>query len=530
MTRFRLCIVKKGLNSMEKLCRIVEEYLYLPICVGKNERKIEIFLRKEGSDQEKVFEFLVPVDGDAAEEYDCDYYAEIPVRRYLGGELLICGDMPQAFADRIMVASKRQGMSQDRPAIHFTADTGWTNDPNGLIYADGIYHLYFQYNPFNVSWNNMSWGHAVSRDLLHWKQEDTVMFPDESGTMFSGCAIANDRGLLELPKDALLFFYTAAGGSNEWSKGVDFTQKIAYSLDGGSTLTKMGKPCLPTVYQENRDPKVYWHEDSQAYVMALWLKDNDFGIFRSQDLQHWTQSDQFTLEGAWECPDLFRLPCEGGGECWFFWAADGLYYSGEFDGYHFRPHGGAGQAYVNRIPYAAQTYSGMAGRVVSIPWLRIDNDGRFFTGSYGIPVELGCKKTEEGYILVQKPVRELTEQRRRIDDGLAAGGDSAVVCSPGDGKALLVEMRTKDNCRDSHTWVANGSALSYDPGTGQFTVDGEKYQVGCGYQEFTFIIDDRILEVFFDGGIRLGTFLLRERKVRLETGGRFLAECVSYEI
>ncbi len=515
---------------MEKIYRITEEYLYLPVCVGKEERKVEIFLREEGADWEKLFEFMVPVDGEVEKGYACDFYAEIPVRQYLGRELLVCGDVPQAYMEKVKPAPKRRGMSQGRPAIHFTADTGWINDPNGLIYEGGIYHLYFQYNPFNIAWNNMSWGHAVSRDLLHWKQGDTVMFPDGSGTIFSGSAIANDRGLLGLPRDAMLFFYTAAGGSNEWSRGQYFTQKIAYSLDGGSTLTKIAEPCLPTVCPENRDPKVYWHEESQAYVMALWLEENAFGIFRSQDLRHWEQSDRFTLEGAWECPDLFCLDCEEGGKCWFFWAADGFCFPGAFDGYHFRPYGGRQQAYVNNVPYAAQTYFGIKGRVVSIPWLRMENDGRLFSGACGIPVELSCKRTQEGYTLVQKPVRELTEQRIRLGKDSVIYGDGRIVCRPGVGKALVFETRVREDNQDNCIWEINASKVSYDPGSGQFAVDGEHFPVGCGYREMTFIVDDRILEVFFDGGVRLGTFLLREREVRLETESRFLAEYGAYEV
>lgn len=356
------------------------------------------------------------------------------------------------------------------------------------------------------------------------------MFPDGSGTIFSGSAIANDRGLLGLPRDAMLFFYTAAGGSNEWSRGQYFTQKIAYSLDGGSTLTKIAEPCLPTVCPENRDPKVYWHEESQAYVMALWLEENAFGIFRSQNLRHWEQSDRFTLEGAWECPDLFCLDCEEGGKCWFFWAADGFCFPGAFDGYHFRPYGGRQQAYVNNVPYAAQTYFGIKGRVVSIPWLRMENDGRLFSGACGIPVELSCKRTQEGYTLVQKPVRELTEQRVRLGKDSVIYGDGRIVCRPGVGKALVFETRVREDNQDNCIWEINASKVSYDPGSGQFAVDGEHFPVGCGYGEMTFIVDDRILEVFFDGGVRLGTFLLREREVRLETESRFLAEYGAYEV
>src|SRR5699024_2710544 len=108
---------------------------------------------------------------------------------------------------------------EPRPSVHFTAVHGWINDPNGLIYADGLFHYYFQYNPFDTEWQNMSWGHAVSRDLLHWRQEETVMSPDEDGPIFSGSAVENQQGLLGQPQEALLYFYTAAGGSSRWSAG-----------------------------------------------------------------------------------------------------------------------------------------------------------------------------------------------------------------------------------------------------------------------------------------------------------------------
>lgn len=515
---------------MEKICRLEEDYLYIPVHAGKEERELEIFLVTEDGALEKVFEFMVPADCEDAGKRAADFYAEIPVRQYRGRKFLFRGAFSQAFAEGISVERKRRGNSQERPAVHFTADSGWINDPNGLIYADGVYHLYFQYNPFNISWNNMSWGHAVSGDLIHWRQEDTVLFPDQSGTVFSGCAIANDRGLLGLPQRALLFFYTAAGGSNQWSRGAEFTQKIAYSLDGGRTLSRREQPCLPTVCRENRDPKVYWHEESQAYVMVLWLEENDFGIFRSQDLEHWEQSDRLTLEGAWECPDLLCLSGENG-ECrWFFWAADGYYFPGDFDGYHFRPYGSRRQAYINNIPYAAQTYFGVEGRVISIPWLRMENDGRTFTGALGFPVELSFIKTAEGYALVQRPARELIEQRRRLEEGEVTHEEDKIVYRPQEGKALVLEIRVGDASVKDHIWEINGSRVCYDSEAGQFMLDGETYRAGCGYSEIMFIIDDRILEVFFDRGIRRGVFPLRERKVRLELPKMYEAVLNVYEV
>ncbi len=503
---------------MEREVTLTKPYIYLPVCAGKTETKLEIFLEDESAFRKKIYEFMVPVadiDTDI-EQYPLNYYAGIPVEQYLGKKIVICADAPKSFLSCIKSENENNEhkMQLPRPLIHFTADTGWTNDPNGMIYADGIYHLYFQYNPFNTSWENMSWGHATSTDLLHWQQQDTVLFPDESGTMFSGCAISNERSLLGLPSDALLFFYTAAGGSNAWSKGLAFTQKIAYSLDGGKTLVKMDNPCLSTIEKENRDPKVYWHEETQAYVMALFLEGNDFAIFRSQDLLQWEQSDRFTLDDAWECPDLFRLTSDTGETCWFFWSADGFYYQGEFDGFHFKVQGKQQKAYVNDIPYAAQTYFGVADRTISIPWLRIKNDGRLFTGAYGLPVELTCRKTENGYIIIQKPVRELMQQAKQTAYDSASGGK--MLSFGADKKAVVLKMRAKEGYKGSFTWELGGSVVVYNSETGAFGVDGVQYQIGCGYREFLFVVDDRILEVFFDGGAQLGTFVLKKAAVQIK--------------
>lgn len=503
---------------MERKLEITKPYIFLPVCAGKTEMKLEIFLEDESSFGKKIFEFMIPVADTKTEQYPLDYYAEIPVEQYLGRQLVICADVPESFMDCIKNENKNGNdehkMQSPRPLIHFTADTGWTNDPNGMIYADGTYHLYFQYNPFNTSWENMSWGHAVSTDLLHWHQEDTVLFPDAGGTMFSGCAISNAHSLLNLPSDALLFFYTAAGGANAWSKGLAFTQKIAYSLDGGKTLIKMESPCLHTIEKENRDPKIYWHEETRAYVMALFLEGNDFAIFRSHDLQQWEQTDRFTLDDAWECPDLLCLTSDTGETCWFFWSADGFYYQGEFDGFHFKVQGKQQKAYVNSIPYAAQTYFGIADRTISIPWLRIKNDGRLFTGSYGLPVELTCRKTENGYIIIQKPVRELMEQAKQTTYESVAG--EKMLSFGKDKKAAVLKMRAKEDYDGSYTWELGGSIVTYDSEIGAFGVDEEQYQIGCGYREFLFVVDDRILEVFFDGGVQLGTFVLKETSVQIK--------------
>lgn len=311
------------------------------------------------------------------------------------------------------------------PKVHFAAKYGWINDPNGLIYHDGIYEIYFQYNPFGTQWGNMTWGHARTVDFLEYEELTPVLHPDENGTMFSGCGIINERGLLGLPKDALLLFYTAAGGTNPESAGKAFTIRMAYSVDGGNTYVKFGEPVLESLAAENRDPKVFWHEESSAYILVLWLEDEDFAIFRSADLEKFTLSQRLTLKGGFECPDLFRLSVQGSEESkWVFWAADGSYYVGEFDGYKFTQTQERKCAYEGRVEnggvksplaYAAQTYFGVGNQVMSLPWLRTECVAEQTTGVMGLPRYFSLIKDGEGYVLCQELpgfVREGLEKRQ----------------------------------------------------------------------------------------------------------------------
>ena len=198
---------------MEKEIYIKKGWLFIPVCATygelpfggkKNNRMLEIFCRENNSET-KLFEFQIPAGEAEDETYPVSYYARFPVKQFTDKTLILRGDLGKAFFDRIRNEDvpeteekslrATQGEAFRRPSIHFTPQTGWMNDPNGLVYAEGVYHLYFQHNPFDVQWENMSWGHAVSRDLLHWEQKDDVLFPDETGTMFSGSGIVNDRML-----------------------------------------------------------------------------------------------------------------------------------------------------------------------------------------------------------------------------------------------------------------------------------------------------------------------------------------------
>lgn len=475
---------------MERLIKIEKEYLYFPIQINGEWKVFEIFDEKN----EKRFEFKIPVGNIENNNYPYDYSAGLLVADFVGQQLTIKGDLPKALVDEIRNSDLVKIDRGNRPKIHFTADSGWINDPNGLVFDGEKYHLYFQYNPFDIKWENMSWGHATSTDLLHWEQHDTVLFPDETGTMFSGCGLKNEREMLGLPKDALVFFYTAAGDTNNWGKDGDFIQKIAYSTDGGKTLTKLEVPYVGKIGKDSRDPKIFWHEESKAYIMAIYVEENIFAILRSEDLASWQETDRFALEKAWECPDLIKIPDEKGGYKWMFWCADGFYFWGEFDGYKFKTDNIRHSAYINKIPYAAQTYSGLADRVVSVSWLRLPNNDRIYTGAMAIPREFTCRETKDGYKLVQKEIRELTAKWKSVDK---IQGQNPY--------KVIVSIEDNADCE----FEINDSGVIYNRSKGALIVDNEEYLVGKEINSLELIVDCNILEISVLDNTIVGMFDLK---------------------
>ena len=300
-----------------------------------------------------------------------------------------------------------KGKLNSYPEIHFAAKYGWLNDPNGLVYHDGIYELYYQANPNGIEWDDMTWGHARSKDLLHWEELEPVMYPDENGMMFSGCGLRNDGEALGLPKNDLLFPYTAAYFDSE-TKQPHFTIRLAVSEDGGETFVKREGKLLDELAPDNRDPKVFWHEESKAYILVLWLEKNDMGIFRSKDFSYFELSSRYSMEGGFECPDLVKLPIkndkgEVSGNKWMFWAADGSYVVGDFDGHRFTPVQGRHYAYSDtKLPYAAQTWSGdPQNRVLQAAWLRTKCVNKQTTGTISIPRELSLVAVGDEFFLKQ---------------------------------------------------------------------------------------------------------------------------------
>jgi len=241
-----------------------------------------------------------------------------------------------------------------RPQVHFSPESQWMNDPNGMVYHEGEYHLFYQYNPDSTVWGPMHWGHAISKDLLHWEHQPIALYPDSLGTIFSGSAVADVNNTSGFGKDGeipLVAIYTNHSHEKEAKGDIDYqTQSIAYSLDNGRTWEKYdGNPVLnnPGI-RDFRDPKVIWHKDREVWIMALAVKDR-VSFYSSPDLKTWAFESDFgggvDHGGVVECPDLFPMTTPAGKEKWVLLvslnpgAPNGgsgtKYYVGDFDGTEF---------------------------------------------------------------------------------------------------------------------------------------------------------------------------------------------------
>lgn len=232
---------------------------------------------------------------------------------------------------------------QYRPAYHHTPAYGWMNDPNGMFYKDGVWHIYFQHNPYGSQWENMTWGHSTSTDLLHWTFEGDAIEPDNWGTVFSGSAVVDKEGTAGFGKDAVVALYTSAGENQ--------TQSLAYSNDDGKTFTKYnGNPIITSNVPDFRDPHAFWNDEIKKWNMIL-AAGQQMNIYSSDNLRDWTLESSFGAgygchDGVWECPDLMKLRVRGTDkEKWLlicninpggpFGGSATQYFVGSFDGRKF---------------------------------------------------------------------------------------------------------------------------------------------------------------------------------------------------
>lgn len=334
-------------------------------------------------------------------------------------------------------------MEQYRPLFHFTPQKMWMNDPNGMVYYDGEYHLFYQYFPDSTVWGPMHWGHAVSEDLVHWKHLPVALYPDSLGYIFSGSAVVdhqNTAGLKSGAHDPMIAIYTYHDAQKEKQGFTDFqTQGIAYSNDRGRTWTKYDKnPVLPNPgIRDFRDPKVFWHDETKNWIMALAVQDR-VHLYGSVDLKKWDYLSEFGQHdgdhgGVWECPDLFPLTVDGSeSKKWVLLlsinpgAPNGgsgtQYFIGSFDGKKFVNENVASTALwvdYGRDNYAGVTFANIPqhdSRRIFIGWMSNWDYAQVvptknWHSAMTLPRALTLKKTQEGIRLLSNPVKETTKLR-----------------------------------------------------------------------------------------------------------------------
>lgn len=389
-------------EAQEITLKIKNRYLNIP--VSHQQEKARLTFKVDNL--ERGFSVRI-ADGEP------EYWVFYNVEEFKGKSLTIACSRPSAGLDKIYQADSIQGQSllykePTRPQVHYTQRRGWNNDPNGLVYYKGEYHLFYQHNPFEREWDNMSWGHAVSRDLVHWQELPVALYPDHLGTMFSGSAVIdydNTSGFGRKDNPAMVAFYTAAGARP--------TQCIAYSLDDGRTWTKYeGNPVIDSSEQWNsldvRDPKVFWYAPKKHWVMVLFERDG-LSIYTSKDMKSWLYKSH--TPGFWECPELVELAVDGNpkNKKWVMYGASGTYMIGSFDGEKFTPEAGKFY-YLKGKVYAAQCYNNIPkedGRVIQVGWGQINHPDLPVNGMMTFPTELTLRTTSNGVRLFSFPVKEL---------------------------------------------------------------------------------------------------------------------------
>ncbi len=398
-----------------------------------------------------------------------------------------------------------------RPQYHFSPHEKWMNDPNGMVFYQGEYHLFYQYYPDSTVWGPMHWGHAVSTDLVHWEHLPIALYPDSLGYIFSGSAVVdwtNTSGFGTADNPPLVAIFTYHSPEREQvGTGNHQTQGIAYSLDRGRTWIKYdGNPVLSRETSVDfRDPKVFWHEASDGWVMVLAEADK-IGFYGSKDLKSWSFLSYFgendgSHTGVWECPDLFPLKDVGGNERWVLivsigtggpMGSDTQYFVGNFDGTTF-----VNQHYPERtlwLDYGKDNYAGVTWSDVS------ESDGRrLFMGwmsnwqyaqvvpteswrsSMTLPRELALYNTPQGYRVANRPVKELGFLRtnvlpinRLLVAGMADWSDKLM----GDGTLLNFELTVTDISRQERSWKLTFSntkseslAIGFDDSSDRYYID-----------------------------------------------------------
>ena len=407
-------------NHAMKRVKTADKYILLPV-----------------EEEEGYAHIRVIKDNQVVKEFNCklainktDYNVPLDVSEYGGDvllDILFSGDKRSIGLINNFVCWKdikatnvfdSKNREKFRSIYHHTPVYGWMNDPNGMFYKDGVWHLYYQYNPYGSQWENMTWAHSTSTDLIHWKNHGEVIQPDALGTIFSGSSVVDKENTAGFGKDAVVAFYTSAGAAQ--------TQSIAYSTDNGETFKKyVNNPILTSDVPDFRDPNVFWNEEVKQWNLIL-TAGQQMNIYSSKNLKDWKYESSFgegygNHGGVWECPDLLKM-----GDKWVlicninpggpFGGSATQYFVGSFDGHKFtcesKPEVTKWMDY-GKDHYATVSFSNAPdGRIVVLPWMsnwQYANQvpTQQFRSANGLPRDLGLYSYNgEDYVSV-KPSPEV---------------------------------------------------------------------------------------------------------------------------
>ena len=459
----------------------------------------------------------VRADGKIVRKFDIqlaegppDWWAFLDLKPFQGRTIILEADylpsnsqaLSSIYQDDAIAGAASLYQEPLRPQVHFSTRRGWINDANGPIYYNGEYHLFYQHNPYGWDWGNMHWGHAVSPDLVHWRELSIGLYPHEYGDMaYSGSAVIdwnNTAGFKTGTNEAIVVAYTSTGRG----------ECIAFSNDRGRTFTDY--PGNPVVRNVGRDPRIFWYAPSNHWSMVVYNEapglPRGFAFYSSTNLREWTY--QSRISDFFECPDLFPLPVDGQTNRikWILNDASGDYLIGQFDGVRFTPETGKLKGNGGNAFYASQTFTEMpAGdsRRVQISWGRVPAPGMPFNQMMLFPTELSLRTFPGGIRLCAVPVREhelLRKSEYALTNLALAPGKNPLAGIRGDLLELETELEPGGATQISFTF--RGVIVTYTPSTQKISCDGisNPLPLRNGKLQLQILVDRTSVEIFGNNG------------------------------
>jgi sucrose-6-phosphate hydrolase SacC (GH32 family) len=523
----------------ERVFRIENRYLNLPVSYDEDDRVgLELVIDNNAVRHLDVF---LP-------DSDPDFWVFVDISEFKGKKALLRTKRRKKKKGLGLVyqSDEREYLKnlykeKHRPQLHFSTMRGWINDPNGLVYYDGEYHLFFQHYPYGYYWGQPHWGHAVSTDLVHWKQLPDALYRHELGGIYSGSSVIdykNTSGFKTGNNDVMVAIYTTTRAFKDRNAAC---QNIAYSNDKGRTWTDyknnpvIGDRTDVLGTYNARDPKVIWHEPTGKWVMIVFERIGN-SIFTSDDLKNWEY--QSHIQTFWECPELFELPVDGNpnNTKWVMYGVSGDYLIGDFDGKKFTAETGMFN-YLQGKFFAAQTFTNVPshdGRriqvgYVEIPgWVDIPEPGMPFNGMMSFPTELTLRTTANGVRMFNEPVKEIEKLHKKEHKWENLTRQQAnEKLKQINTRLLHVKCEIENINSIAYSLIFDDDVLYYTLKPNIFhynrdVPDSEHFmmkylpELGSNKMFFEFIVDRTSLEVFVDHG---RFTMIHARKVNPENKG-----------